>query len=498
MNSGLINRANAAQVAELNNLRLNSNSSIQNQLNSIIINNNNKSSSQPQMHLSNANNFYTYSNSDASIDKIDGLCSQLNGHHLNGNHHLINNLTGNLINNNNDSYLDENQQIQSYHQEIQQNHSKFNDEFNQQDCNQQHACALNCNSKFTSSNCSSSQCTSSNCTNSILQDHNSFFSINSNSNLMNNLSTNRTPSYQLTNQSSINFQNDKNSNYANAQIVQQQLKNHSKYISSNYQFNSAAAKLKDTIDQLNIVALKNLNSKDSKPDNLVPEWSNDYTLKCKKYLLDTNCCTNHLDSQLTRNWEKFVKDDQTYYFNPITRQIVHSSLNGQSPEKANCTLIEINNKQDSDKSSNLVETNGQQNDNLDRHNNEGVLVPANPFLTERIPDWLYIYSRASIELDGKLKWPMFNEEELTFYLVMMKRLYLEEAHEIVSKYDLLKISIQEEIISRERQSSDYEKSANLYDNLKDNDDKSIEQYTNNHYSNITDLENDFKNDLNRV
>ncbi|KAL1416622.1 hypothetical protein MTO96_027833 [Rhipicephalus appendiculatus] len=42
-----------------------------------------------------------------------------------------------------------------------------------------------------------------------------------------------------------------------------------------------------------------------------------------------------------------------------------------------------------------------------RHTNfhqHSVLVPANPYLTEEIPKWLYIYSRAPQESDHKLKW----------------------------------------------------------------------------------------------
>ena len=32
-----------------------------------------------------------------------------------------------------------------------------------------------------------------------------------------------------------------------------------------------------------------------------------------------------------------------------------------------------------------------------------VWVPANPYLTEEIPNWLFIYSRAPVELDHQLK-----------------------------------------------------------------------------------------------
>ena len=90
---------------------------------------------------------------------------------------------------------------------------------------------------------------------------------------------------------------------------------------------------------------------------------------------------------------------------------------------------------------------------------------------------------------------MFNEEELNFYLAMMKRLYLEEAHEIVSKYDLLRILIQEEISNRE---NDKSSEFNIYDNIdnrfnfnKDNYNENNSK-TDHHYSNVQDLANDLQ------
>ena len=578
---------------------------------------NHKSSSQP--HMSNCSNFHSYaSNSDASIDKhsidkVDGICN-----HLNGQLNLGGNLSGGSLFKEADNYLDENQQIQSYHQEIRQNHSnKFNldnrkpsnecNQFtdhhncNQIECNQNcNNCALGCSmGNCGKMNCGTGACTgtlnyqpNSNCANCTLScassncapsncvsGNHKFFSINNNSSsssLMNNSLANCYFQHQL---NADYTPDDKNSNYANAQIVYQ-LKN-SNYISN--QYNASPKDSVDTVDHCNLIGLKGLDSNHSDRESTIydnnnslrqdqqsnvhkllpPGWSVGHTSKGRKYFIDHNTKTTYWSSPLNGgdlpcNWERIVKDDQIYYFNHTTRQaqIMHpcSSFHNQSnngqliANDQSSTLIElgkdgdlISNGIDGDKSclnhleqqtefenslelpQSGVSLNGGdlQNHNqsnsgdssAEQSNHHNVWVPPNPYLTERIPDWLYIYSRAPVELDNKLKWRMFNEDELNFYLAMMKRLHLEEAHEIVSKYDLLKILIQNEIDAKEHQSTTEFDEANLYDNLKDsptadeckakdniydnidnrfNYGKDDKNQTDHHYSNITDLANDLQ------
>lgn len=136
-----------------------------------------------------------------------------------------------------------------------------------------------------------------------------------------------------------------------------------------------------------------------------------------------------------------------------------------------------------------------------------VWVPANPYLTERIPNWLYIYSRAPIELDSQLKWNLFSEEELHFYLAMINRLYKEEAQELVLGYEAFRVVLQKEIERREstEPSNIYNNVAsidsrnpdddNIYNNVNSNNnvfESQISQASSNksdhhHYSNIADL-----------
>ncbi|XP_044013567.1 scaffold protein salvador-like isoform X2 [Aphidius gifuensis] len=64
-----------------------------------------------------------------------------------------------------------------------------------------------------------------------------------------------------------------------------------------------------------------------------------------------------------------------------------------------------------------------------------VLVPANPYLTEEIPHWLNVYSRASVSLDRKLRWELFRLPELDCFSSMLTRLYKQELEEVVMRYE---------------------------------------------------------------
>lgn len=64
-----------------------------------------------------------------------------------------------------------------------------------------------------------------------------------------------------------------------------------------------------------------------------------------------------------------------------------------------------------------------------------VLVPANPYLNEEIPHWLYVYSRASVALDRKLRWELFRLPELDCFNAMLTRLYKQELEEVVMRYE---------------------------------------------------------------
>ncbi|RLU16451.1 hypothetical protein DMN91_010519 [Ooceraea biroi] len=118
---------------------------------------------------------------------------------------------------------------------------------------------------------------------------------------------------------------------------------------------------------------------------LPPGWSVDFTLRGRKYYIDHNTKTTHWSHPLEKEglptgWERIESPEYGVYY--------------------------VN-----------------------------VLVPANPYLNEEIPHWLYVYSRASIALDRKLRWELFRLPELDCFNAMLTRLYKQELEEVVMRYE---------------------------------------------------------------
>lgn len=153
---------------------------------------------------------------------------------------------------------------------------------------------------------------------------------------------------------------------------------------------------------------------------LPPGWSVDYTLRGRKYYIDHNTKTTHWSHPLEKEglptgWERIESPEYgVYYVNHITRQAQY-----EHP----CYPHEI-------QAVRVVAP--------PRHthfHSHSVLVPANPYLNEEIPHWLYVYSRASIALDRKLRWELFRLPELDCFNAMLTRLYKQELEEVVMRYE---------------------------------------------------------------
>ncbi|KAL1110338.1 hypothetical protein AAG570_007869 [Ranatra chinensis] len=78
------------------------------------------------------------------------------------------------------------------------------------------------------------------------------------------------------------------------------------------------------------------------------------------------------------------------------------------------------------------------------------LVPANPYLNQEIPHWLAVYSRASQEIDHKLRWELFRLPELDCFNAMLTRLYKHQLEEIVMRYEAYRSALLCEIEKRLR------------------------------------------------
>ncbi|VDK60435.1 unnamed protein product [Anisakis simplex] len=71
-------------------------------------------------------------------------------------------------------------------------------------------------------------------------------------------------------------------------------------------------------------------------------------------------------------------------------------------------------------------------------------------INEDIPKWLHLYSRAPMELDYLLEWPMFRLEQLQKYDRQFMKLYKQEVIDVVIKYERFRREISKEIARRQR------------------------------------------------
>ncbi|KAL7017656.1 hypothetical protein ACKWTF_010470 [Chironomus riparius] len=156
---------------------------------------------------------------------------------------------------------------------------------------------------------------------------------------------------------------------------------------------------------------------------LPPGWSVDYTLRGRrKYYIDHNTATTHWSHPLERDalplfWQRVEAAGSVYYYNYITRQAqLHHPywttyyLPGYHfHNQAQPTII-----------------------------HHQALVPANPLLNVNVPKWLKIYTKSSSEKDHIIKWNMFQVNQLMTINEMITKLFKEELHNIVLKYESMR------------------------------------------------------------
>ncbi|XP_047119064.1 scaffold protein salvador [Schistocerca piceifrons] len=177
---------------------------------------------------------------------------------------------------------------------------------------------------------------------------------------------------------------------------------------------------------------------------LPPGWSVDYTMRGRKYYIDHNTKTTHWSHPLEKEglptgWERIESPEYgVYYVNHITRQAQYE--HPCAPHYIYQPEARVQ-----------MEVQPRMLAPPPRHTHfhpHSVLVPANPYLNEEIPQWLVVYSRASKELDHKLRWEMFRLPELDCFSAMLTRLYKQELEEIVMRYEAYRASLVLEIERR--------------------------------------------------
>jgi len=180
------------------------------------------------------------------------------------------------------------------------------------------------------------------------------------------------------------------------------------------------------------------------PDTELPlpaGWSVGWTMRGRKYFIDHNTKTTHwshpLETEgLPAGWEKVESPEfGVYYLNHITRQVQYDNPCLSVYCRPSPALPQL-----SYTSPPTVPHSVKYQQN--------VLVPANPYLHEEIPEWLRVYFKASPTLDHKLKWDFFRLPELECFDAMLNKLFRDELIELVKRYEGIRFRMSQELASR--------------------------------------------------
>lgn len=174
---------------------------------------------------------------------------------------------------------------------------------------------------------------------------------------------------------------------------------------------------------------------------LPPGWSVDYTLRGRKYYIDHNTKTTHWSHPLEREglptgWERHESAQHgTFYYNFITGQAQASHPYLTSYFLHHATPVDIPRP--------LITTHTH-------YTPHSALMAANPYLLEVAPEWLEFYFKCTPENDHKLKWDMFQLQQLESLAGMLTKLFRQDCQVIVAKYETLRLAIRSMMDEKKR------------------------------------------------
>ncbi|KAJ7988724.1 hypothetical protein DPEC_G00312190 [Dallia pectoralis] len=180
------------------------------------------------------------------------------------------------------------------------------------------------------------------------------------------------------------------------------------------------------IGRMQAKSLGNLSSPAADDLPLPRGWTVDWTIRGRKYYIDHNTNTTHWSHPLEREglppgWEKVESAEfGTYYVDHINKRAQYRHPCAPSVPRY-------------DQPPPLPPPVVYQPRPIER--NHPVLVPANPYHTAEIPDWLQVYARAPLKYDHILKWELFQLVDLDTYQGMLKLLFMKELERIVKSYE---------------------------------------------------------------
>ncbi|XP_062824776.1 protein salvador homolog 1 isoform X1 [Anolis carolinensis] len=184
-------------------------------------------------------------------------------------------------------------------------------------------------------------------------------------------------------------------------------------------------------------SLGNLTNHSSEDLPLPPGWTVDWTLRGRKYYIDHNTNTTHWSHPLEREglppgWERVESAEfGVYYVDHINKRAQYKHPCAPSvPRYDQPPPVTYQPQQ--------VEL------------SQPILVPANPYHTAEIPDWLQVYARAPVKYDHILKWELFQLADLDTYQGMLKLLFMKELERIVKTYEAYRQALLSELESRKQ------------------------------------------------
>ncbi|KAK1791791.1 hypothetical protein P4O66_013770 [Electrophorus voltai] len=197
------------------------------------------------------------------------------------------------------------------------------------------------------------------------------------------------------------------------------------------------------IGRMQAKSLGNLTTLSGDEAALPPGWTVDWTIRGRKYYIDHNTNTTHWSHPLEREglppgWEKVESAEfGVYYVDHINKRAQYRHPCAPSVPRY-------------DQPPPLPPPITYQP--RPPQPNQPVLVPANPYHTAEIPDWLQVYARAPLKYDHILKWELFQLMDLDTYQGMLKLLFMKELERIVKSYEAYRQALLTELdVRKQRQ-----------------------------------------------
>lgn len=176
--------------------------------------------------------------------------------------------------------------------------------------------------------------------------------------------------------------------------------------------------------------------------SLPPGFEVAWTPDGRKYYIDhntesTDWCHPLEKAGLPDGWEKIESPNFGVYY------VNHNLKVTQYEHPAKTQFIQQHHQQDI-----RASDNGRQESQAIPAQNP--LVPASPYISEEIPEWLQVYAKASPEYDCFLKWDLFRYAELDCWQAMLKRLYKKEVEQVVMRHEEYRQALQREFEQKQK------------------------------------------------